>query len=254
MDNFSIIDQLSSTGPKYVWNLRTAGDSLEQLIHYSVFAKKLRNSFNQGTDLLQLIYRAIAEAENSVPEEEANPFLFPTITETSLKEIRNEWQKLKPVLTSEIGILPTYFIDPIAAYDTDILIEDGEKLFPDVLFKLLPDLKIDAEMAGKALIFRMPTSCGFHIFRIVEAVARKYFEKLEPKVKKPKTLGWISKELDIKSLGDKKVAFALENLVEQFRNPIFHPDVSLNQDEAELLLGLANSVLVPMLNSIQQNN
>lgn len=255
MEQFAIIDQLSTGGPKYTWNLIAVEEALQLLIFNSVLTPKIRNSFNRGTDLLKAVNQAIVEAEakaeNDRKGESYNPFLLNPIIETDMTFIRNEWQKMKPILTSEIGILPTYFIDSIAAYDTDALIESGEKLFPTRLLTVMPEVALDAEMAAKSLVFRMPTACGFHIFRIIESVARIYFAKLEPEIKKPKTLGWISKELDMKSLGDEKVAFALENLVSQFRNPIFHPDISLTQEEAILLVGLANSVLTPMLSAIE---
>jgi hypothetical protein len=66
----------------------------------------------------------------------------------------------------------------------------------------------------------------------------------------PETLGLIASHLRDKKLGDPKVYESLTQMAKLHRNPIAHPEVILSVAEAIAIVGMANSVMTPMLDAL----
>ena len=153
------------------------------------------------------------------------------------------------MLLSELATLPIYLITAKQAYDLDKLIDGGTTLFPTGMIAKVPETYADAIEAGRCLAFERNTACGFHAFRVVEAVLRRYWDaaangKARPD---PQTLGTMAGQLEICKLGDAKVIEALKQLTKLHRNPVSHPDVVLTMDEALAIIGMVGSVITHML-------
>ena len=163
--------------------------------------------------------------------------------------LQNAKDQFKTVFMAEVSIFPAYLVTQKAAHDTLLLIEDGVKLFPQNLLAKAPETKFDADEVGKALAFELSTACGFHAFRVVEAVLRRYWDEVSSGKKRPEpeTLGTMAGQLEICGFGDLKVVEALKQMTKLHRNPISHPDVILNVDEAIAILGMGRSVITHML-------
>ena len=175
------------------------------------------------------------------------------ISEYEVWDLENQKAQFETVLFSEMTVLPIYLATPKDAFDLEKLIDSGDKLFPPTMISKVPETLVDALEAGKCLAFERNTACGFHTFRVVEAVLRKYWDavangKARPK---PQTLGMMSGQLETCDLGDKKVNEALKQMSSLHRNPIAHPEVILSSDEACAILGMARSVITHMLQSLQ---
>ena len=116
----------------------------------------------------------------------------------------------------------------------------------------VPEAEKDAKEAGKALAFELGTACGFHTFRVVECVLRRYWDFVSQNKKRPvpQTLGLFATQLQQCSLGEERVWDCLRNMAKLHRNPIIHPEVILSFQEAIGILGIARSAIGVMLDSL----
>ena len=120
----------------------------------------------------------------------------------------------------------------------------------------MPEAIPDLREAGKCLAFELPNATAFHLHRANESVLRRYFEVSAKGITAPKTrnMGDYLKLLDEVDGADKKVIASLRDLKDLHRNPLAHPEDSLESiDEAIALLGAIQAVMVHMLKSLSPN-
>ncbi len=134
-----------------------------------------------------------------------------------------------------------------------ILIEKGETVLSErTLSSLSASIKSDLREAARCLAFDIPTAVGFHIFRAVEAVVKEYFKT--PSFSTPgkyrKNLGGYIEILENNRV-DNKITDMLRHLKDNYRNPILHPQDSLESDEADSLFGVAKSAITIMVKDIE---
>jgi hypothetical protein len=99
-------------------------------------------------------------------------------------------------------------------YDVNLLIDYGEVLFPPDMVKKAPEAVKDAKEAGRALAFELGTGCGFHVFRVVECVLRRYWDKVTNGKARPvpQTIGKFAAELENGKFGDEKIRECLKSI------------------------------------------
>ncbi len=103
------------------------------------------------------------------------------------------------------------------------------------------------------MAFDLPTAAAFHLHRLNEIVLRTYFNAVAPGVKHPdsRTIRAYIDAMKNQGLNNKKVQSALASLNSLHRNPVMHPEQSLdNLDEAIALWGSVNACVVHMLKEI----
>lgn len=167
-------------------------------------------------------------------------------------EIKHYRDQLKTALLAELGAMPAYFVTQKEGYDTITLLEFGHVLFPSSLRAKVPEAIFDATEVGKALAFELATASGFYIFRVLEAVLRRYHAemtggKAPPKVR---TIGVYLKSMRSAGYGNPKVLAALDQIRDLHRNPLIHPETVINMDQAISLLGIVRSAVAEMLNEL----
>jgi hypothetical protein len=225
--------------------LEIAKNSLTGMITHSIYSSHFRVSRDQANKLLLTLDKLLLRSTNE-------PVDF-QISEYELWDLNEEKSKFETILFSEMSILPIYLATPKDAYDIEKLTNNGDTLFPPAMLLKVPEARVDAMEAGKCLAFELNTACGFHTFRVVEAVLRKYWDAVAEGKSRPEptTLGTMAGQLEICNLGDVKVSEALKQLTKLHRNPISHPDVVLNGDAACAIIGMARSVITHMLLVLQ---
>jgi len=179
-----------------------AEQDIRQLLTESVYSASLRNSQNPGAELLDYLNSLVAGDW----KREVLPW--------EIIGIQRRYADFKTVLVSELGVLPSYFVNQKGAYDTLTLLQGGTMLFPAKLLAKVPEAKFDALEAAKALAFEMGTAAGFHIYRCLEAVLRRYWSHVSnghapPKVR---SVGVYVAALEKNKLGDPKVVAALRQI------------------------------------------
>ena len=244
LETVASIDALLTFQPneKYgeVWgHALSARMKLETLFGQSVYSPYLRASRDRGNVLYAALGRLVEDDKHDWDAE---------IKEQAFS-IQSAAKDFKLVFQSEISTLPVYLVAPKDNYDVALLIERGTGLFPSGMVSRVPDTLFDANEAGKALAFKLPTACGFHTFRVMESVLKRYWDIVTENAKRPEpeTIGKFAAELNDKGKGDKKIIETLKMIAKLHRNPCIHPDVALTEEEAIGILGIARSVIAAML-------
>ncbi len=163
--------------------------------------------------------------------------------------IAGEARTFLSIVSSEIGVVPTYLVTQKEGFDVNLLTEQGERLFPEQIVLKVEGVTEDMREVGKALVFELPTACGFHVFRVLEAVLKGYWDHVSNGEPRPKleTIGSYAKQLKDKTYGDAKVWETLEQIAKLHRNPLIHPEVILTTEEAIEILGIARSAIGAMV-------
>jgi hypothetical protein len=112
----------------------------------------------------------------------------------------------------------------------------------------LPDL----EQATRCIAFELFTAAGFHLHRANEAVLRRYWDAVTNGATRPasRNMRDYLNELNKLKAGDAKVKATLKDLKDLHRNPLIHPEQTLeNVDDA---IALMNGVHTAVPNMLKQ--
>jgi hypothetical protein len=169
-------------------------------------------------------------------------------------EVWIKTSEVKTILNAELGVQPTYLVFPKRAYDTEVFISDGTKLFSDdCRAEFTDDEKYDITEAAKCLAFEVPTAAAFHIVRAVESVIRRYYHVAIGTLPKSKSRNWSVYIKRLKENGvDLRITSVLEEIRELYRNPIIHPEIKMSMDESLSLLGIAETAIGAMLSDARK--
>jgi hypothetical protein len=213
---------------------------LEALMLGSVFSPTLRSSRASATLLYELLLRHTdGDYEGVVQPHE-------------LWAIRDAYTQFKTAFLAELGTLPAYFVSQKGSHDTLTLLDQPGLMFPDDLAKKVPEAMFDVAEAGKSLCYETGTACGFHLFRVTEAVLRRYYAfvtngQAHPKVRN--IMVYVN-AIRQKKCGDERILSVIEHMSKLHRNPLIHPEVALTVDEAISILGMARSAVTAMLSAL----
>ena len=224
-----------------------AKNQLDRLFTQSVYAPFLRSSFANG-DKLRSKLDFFANADDKK---------WHSKIEYHASTIQNIAKEFQITFYSEINTLPVYLAQNKGIYDVSMLIENGNRLFPPEMVQKAPETTFDAIEAGKALAFQMYTACGFHTFRVMESVAKRYWNVMTSKETPiPDTIGKMMHKLEKKFPEEKfpneqKLISSLRQITKLHRNPCIHPEARLSETEAIGTLGIAYSAISSMLEKME---
>lgn len=162
-------------------------------------------------------------------------------------------RNFETIFAAELNSINTYFVSQKLAYETRILIESADHLFPENIRNEIPKEAIDdIKQAGRCIAFDIPTAAAFHIIRATENVILQYYNKLGGKLMKPKMRNWDAYITVLKKCGaDTKVTAFLNHIRGQYRNPVLHPETMLESQQAHVLLGACVSAIVQMIEAMK---
>ena len=234
------------TGPAkfgdIIYQIYTAQTALNTLTTGSVFSPYLVSSRELANRLKSLIDAQASEA-GGVDRE---------VGGLEIWQIKNAYTEYKVALFAEIGTLASYFVTQKGPYDTAALLSFGEVLFPLEIVSKVPEAVHDARQAGLCLAYELPTAAGFHTFRVLEAVLRRYYAHETGGMAPPKVrnIGVYINAMKQAQKGDAKVLAAVKQMADLHRNPLVHPEVILTTEEAMTAFGIARSAVAAMLTSL----
>lgn len=220
--------------------LLVAHNSLEQFINNSVY--KFEACRAAGEKLLRALQPLTVDFTRDTDIE----FLEAYAITSALSEFEH-------VLGAEFGVMNMYLINKIRGYNTTDLVGNGAVLFPEELAVKAPDAVPDLGYATRCIAFELATAAGFHLHRANESVMHRYYDVVAGGKPRPvgRNIGDYLAEMKRLGVGDLKIISALKDLKDLHRNPLIHPEDSLEDiDEAIALLGSVQGVVVPMLKVI----
>lgn len=167
--------------------------------------------------------------------------------------VQNKLKEFETVFSAEMDVANVFLITRKGGYNLADLIFRPEVLFPSDLAIKVPEAIMDVQEAGRCLAFDLATAAAFHLHRVNESVVHRYFDAVANPADRPssRNIGDYLAKLDSLKVGDAKVKSALKDLKDLHRNPIIHPEDSLEStDDAIALLGSVHANIVHMLKVI----
>lgn len=237
----------NATYAQALFPLLVAEQALDTFLHLSVF--KLRYSLTNGETLISWVRWVKDKALKS------SDFANEVVDPSDIQNLKNALSNFETTLASEFGQMPIYLVAKKGGYDTYDLIENGKALFQATLESKVPEAIRDIEQATRCIAFEVPTAAGFHLHRANESVLHKYFDAVRGNVSHPdgRNMGAYLAVMEAKKLGDERVRAALKDIKNLHRNPLIHPEHTLESvDEAIDLLGAIRAAVGAMLPAIAE--
>lgn len=221
-----------------------AEGALGPLLSTSVF--QLKTSRAAGERLL----KAVREVKTKCFQDSNRNVEIPW---RDVHEITSSLEAFETVLNAELALMPLYVVTPKAGYDTAILVDAGSRCFPNDLAAKAPEAISDIQQATRCLAFELFTAAGFHFHRANESVLRKYWDAVSNNQPRPRSrnMGDYLNALDTAQVGDVRTKASLRDLKDMHRNPLVHPEHSIeNLDEAIALMNGVHGAIARMLTEI----
>jgi hypothetical protein len=159
--------------------------------------------------------------------------------------------EFETVLTAELSQLNIFMVVKKRGYDTSDLVHKGWVLFPDEIVTKVPESLPDLGYAARCIAFELPTAAGFHMHRANESVLHHYYDAVTGGAARPTSRNIGDYLTALRTQGDQKILSALKDLKDLHRNPLIHPEHTLESvDEAIALLGSIQAAVVLMLREI----
>lgn len=207
-----------------------------------------QNTVSAAVEKAQAIFRMVRETLD------ANK----PITQYVVDKFEQLLSAFEVSLDDDLTRLPTFMVEPVGAYSFGQLINHADAVFPLNMRDgaIIPSQALlDFRSAGACLAFDLPTACGFHVFRATDAMLRKYCEHFEAM---PKGNGrdwgkFIGALRDKKSgrMPNARTTELLDKIRDIDRNPLVHPELSLDRDGALLVFDLCKSAISLMAMDIK---
>ena len=154
----------------------------------------------------------------------------------------------------------TYRVPQRGIYHTPLLVDSAHEVFPNDLSNFIPSKTMeDWKAAGRCLAFGIFSGSGFHVARGVEGILESYYQLFCDRG--DKTLnGWreyIEALEKAKNSGQKpapseKILSELIQMKDDYRNPLMHPRVVLNEADAHMLFMNGASLIIAMAQEIRE--
>jgi hypothetical protein len=171
------------------------------------------------------------------------------VSQYEIFTIKQLFQQFKITLLAELQIVNAYFVTQKGGYDTLSLLLWGENCFPAELSGKVPEALFDVREATRSLAYELPIAAGFHVFRVLESVLRKYHSHVTGGIAplKVRNIGVYLESLRRLKKGDAKVIASIKQIADLHRNPLIHPETVLTVEEAISIMGISRSAVAAML-------
>jgi hypothetical protein len=200
----------------------------------------------------------LTEAERLMREEFRNKegiFQFDLVVEPwRLLDLSKALDAFQAVFTAESTDQEIYSVEQVSIYKMDALASKSSDRFPEEYKHVIPDAALlEFDNAGKCLAFNLPTASGFHALRGVELCILAYLERREVNVDKLKTWHQYCQAIEkLEGLGvhpykpSLKVAAMVSRMKDLDRNPLMHPQDTLDIGGADQLFNLSSITVIEL--------
>jgi len=178
-----------------------------------------------------------------------------TATDLMYHRVIDIAKKFEIALNAELQTLPIYHVTQKGIYSPADLISRAENaIAPSFLIKFDDKIKKEIRESGRCLAFDTPTASGFHIIRAMELVIHQYYLTIcKPEESKnldswAAYIGSLQKtaEANPKDRDLKRSIALIQQIKDNDRNLIMHPELVLSFDEAFSLFEIAKSAIIAM--------
>lgn len=192
--------------------------------------------------------------EFRIPSADAQP--IPSWSWSSIKSCLTTFEA---VFNAELSEATAYFVPSKGIYSTAALVDKADQCFPSDIASEIPEkARADWRSAGRCLAFNLLTASGFHVARAVEATMEAYYMFHSGKTET--LIGWEAYCRALEALPrnatdpapSERTINEFRQMKDDFRNPIMHPRVSLNEGDAKILFNNGESLIILMASEIKE--
>ena len=220
-------------------NVRTLLDSPFTLVVCRVAGEELISAIEKADEWIRKTESKEWEKENYSAD-------------SMFRQLIEKANKFQTVLSEELQTLETYHAAQKGNYSTTGLIKQAENILPEsIRNKMNFNIVEEIQHSGRCLVFDNSTASGFHILRATELVMHEYY--LAVCKPKPEPAGrlesWGAYLAELKKSTDpdvQKVVTLLQQIKDDDRNLIMHPERVLSPDDAFILFETAKSAIIAM--------
>ena len=222
--------------------------ALKGPLYWITIDDKARNPFpNIVKTAAQRVERILSQLEK---EEDYQPTSDDTISHCELRILADEIRALKTIVTQYLPTFPIFLVSEMGGfYPEALLAENDQEILAEIRDQLPEQCQKDLNDAARCLAFGMSTAAVFHMMRAIEDMMKAYyhdltgrtFKEANPKIQRNwgEYIKALKQALDEISVSDEtkgrvgmSITSILYNIKEVHRNPICHPEVNAEKDEA----------------------
>lgn len=212
---------------------------------------------------VKTLLEAIEEVVNKPDGEEGLDWYSGEIEGYRIKHISQLASNLEVILFNEFPLCHSYMISEEGLESIDTLIQNPQKAFDR---KTISELEScagnpldDFKESARCLAFGFSTACGFHVVRAAEAVLRKWHQLIKPQASDDTQWNNCIRELIAENKNEQDdetkrrvggLLSMLDSLRDANRNPLMHPEMSLDPSQATSLFKLTTSLISSMTREI----
>ena len=231
---------------------------LEKGVPYSISISR-----NRADDVLSIVNTLYMDSTTITDASGDKTFAWPArstnlIDGWRIKQLVSALDRFETVFAEEMREAAVYSIPKRGIFSTDLLLNDAVQSFPVAILGLLPEkTKNDWKAAGRCMALSLFSASGFHVARAVEGTIEAYYQAYSGKP--GKTLhNWgdyidhLEKIVatDPTPCPHAKTIAELKQMKDDYRNPIMHPRVELDEANAKVLLNNGESLIICMAQEI----
>jgi len=167
--------------------------------------------------------------------------------------LKKPLEEFETVFAEEMRENATYFVPRRGIFFTPALVDSADDTFPKEIIGHIPQKsRDDWKAAGRCLAFSLLTASGFHVARSVEGILEAYYQRFTGKTG---TLnGWQDyidalekvRKSNATPAPQAKTLAELKQMKEDYRNPLAHPRIVLNEADARMLFANGESLIIAM--------
>jgi hypothetical protein len=165
------------------------------------------------------------------------------------------------VLREEMREAAIYRVPQRGIFDTAKLIDAADESFPAEIGMVIPQkTREDWRAAGRCLAFALHSASGFHVARAVEGAIESYYQTaygFSPDAKKATLHSWgeyikaleaarTARPAKASLVPSEKVIAEIQQMKDDYRNPIAHPRIVLSEADARMLFSNGESLIIAM--------
>lgn len=171
-----------------------------------------------------------------------------TLKPWEVQPIRQALDALETALSIQFVQVVTYRVTPKGTHDVAKLIETPQETFGRYWRGMTPIAQGDWASGARCLAFELPTACGFHVVRAMEAVVVDYLKRLN-KTPQGRDLGhYVELMREIGTPGE--AVDIVEQIRKHHRNPLMHPEDVLDVPMAMSLYDLCRAAIISIVSKM----
>lgn len=158
-------------------------------------------------------------------------------------------------LQDELDRLPMFTCIKKGNLSIDSLVEGAARGYPKAVLALTDEfITNEINQAGKCLAFELPTSCGFHILRAVEIGIKGYLHAKTGSLPPMTNRNWGQYIQHLENAKADADLIGVLRVLKTKRNPLMHPQDSLENDEAISLFCICQAGIENLVENVRKDS